>query len=158
MRQITFPHYLFNFISFCLKNPSNKYIFVFLSLMYIGILFLKVFLPTVIKNSFFKHLNGQNNFWNRISHYGRFLRSIMYIRTTKMPIGTDNCDVKTYRNKLENIFSSLMYNVFWYLKQLDGVIRQITFPNYLFKWFSFCLKDPSRFFSFVCAMYILCTC
>ena len=47
-----------------------------------------------------------------------------YIGTTKMPIGTNDCDVKTYRNKLENIFSSLMYNVFWYLKQLDGVIDE----------------------------------
>ena len=49
---------------------------------------------------------------------------IFYIGTTKMPIGTNNWDVKTYSNKLENIFSSLMYNVFWYLKQLDGVIDE----------------------------------
>ena len=57
---------------------------------------------------------------------------LVYIGTTKMPVGTNNWDVKTYGNKLENIFTSLMCNVFWYLRQLDGVIDETNHLSLLF--------------------------
>ena len=73
-----------------------------------GILFQKLFWPTVKKNcssdwDFFGY--HKNNFWNRVLYWlvtGGFCRSL-FIRTIKMQVGTNKWDVKTCRKKSKKV-------------------------------------------------------
>ena len=88
-----------------------------------GILFQKLFWPTVKKNcssdwDFFGY--HKNNFWNRVLFWlvtGGFCRSL-FIRTIKMQVGTNKCDVKTCRKKSKKVV--------WFAKRGAKKINKIS--------------------------------